>query len=198
MSSRTLAAVHDTASTTPQLGLWIYLLSDLMIFGALFATYMILRHSTAGGPDGAALFEPGNVLLQTIALLASSFTVAMAQLALRYRRMKDFWQFVIATIGFGVIFLGLEIMEFVTLVREGHTWQQSAFLSSFFALVGTHGLHITVGLIWLFALVYYYRARGTSANFVRKFGLFTLFWHFLDIVWIWIFTIVYMFSIGGV
>jgi len=195
--TKNVAVLHNADATT-RLGFWLYLLSDVMIFGSLFATYMVLRHNTAGGPSIHDIVEPSTVLLQTIALLASSFTAAMAQLALRFNKPKEFMQFVLATFGFGLFFLLMEIGEFRTLIDEGHSWQASAFLSAFFALVGTHGVHIAIGLLWLMVLVYRLRTRGVDDNFKRKFGLFALFWHFLDIVWIWLFTIVYMFGAAGI
>lgn len=187
---------HQEREEVARFGFWLYLLSDVMIFGALFATFMVLRHNTADGPSAAEIIEPGFVLLQTMALLASSFTVAVAVLAAKAGRLKDMRNHLIATALLGAIFLGLEIMEFTTLVHEGYDWTASAFLSSFFALVGTHGLHITVGLVWLIVWLAYYYKRGLSPHMLRRLGLFALFWHFLDIVWIWVFTIVYMFGVG--
>lgn len=175
-------------------GFWIYLLSDVMIFGALFATFMVLRHNTAGGPAGVDIVNPPYVLLQTIALLASSFTAAVALLAAKTGHLRDMSRYLWATLILGAIFLGLEINEFVVMVADGHSWRESAFLSSFFTLVGTHGVHILVGLIWLSVWLYYYAKRGLNEHMLRRLGLFVLFWHFLDIVWIWVFTIVYMFG----
>lgn len=181
---------------TARLGFWLYILSDLMIFAALFATFMVLRHNVAGGPSGQDIFDPPFVLLQTIILLTSSFTIAMAVAAARHARWRDMKLYLISTGVLGATFLGLEIYEFVKLVSEGYTWQISAFLSSYFALVGTHGAHILIGLIWLVALYVLISRRGMNDDRQRKLGLFSLFWHFLDIVWIFIFTIVYMFGIG--
>lgn len=179
-------------------GFWLYLLSDLMIFGALFAVYMILRGNTATGPSIYDIVQPLPVLIQTIVLLASSFTVAVAVLAARANRLVAMRRYLWVTLLFGAIFLGIELYEFVHLVSQGHGWQTSAFLSSFFALVGTHGIHITIGLVWLTTWLIYYQLRGMSEHMMRRLGLFALFWHFLDIVWIWLFTIVYMFGAGGI
>ncbi|HTK39559.1 MAG TPA: cytochrome c oxidase subunit 3 [Patescibacteria group bacterium] len=179
-----------------RLGFWLYLLSDVMLFSALFATFMILRHNTAGGPAGVDIFSPPYVLLQTMALLISSFTAAVALSAANHRKRREAIRYLIATGVFGLVFLGMELMEFSKLVGEGHTWQVSAFLTGFFTLVGTHGLHITVGLIWLGTFLFTLRKRLLDENMIRKLSLFTLFWHFLDLVWIWIFTIVYMFGVG--
>lgn len=185
-----------TQTETTRLGFWLYLLSDVMIFGALFATFMILRHNTAGGPSAEDIFEPPYVLLQTIALLLSSFTAALALLAARHSKLAHMRRYLYLTVVLGATFLLMELYEFAKLIVEGHTWQTSAFLSAFFTLVGVHGLHILVGLLWLGAFLYYYRLRGMDHNMIRKLGLFVLFWHFLDLVWIWIFAIVYMFGVG--
>ncbi len=181
---------------TTRLGFWLYLLSDVMLFSALFATFMILRHNTAGGPSGVDIFSPPYVLLQTMALLISSFTVAVAVSAAQHHKRKEAVRYLIATAVFGLIFLGMELLEFRNLLLEGHSWQDSAFLTSFFTLVGTHGLHITMGLIWLGVFLFSLQRRVLDGNMIRKLGLFSLFWHFLDLVWIWIFTIVYMFGVG--
>lgn len=181
---------------TVRFGFWLYILSDIMIFASLFATFMVLRHNVAGGPSGQDIFDPPFVLLQTLVLLTSSFTVAMAVAAARHDRWRDMKVYLLATGVLGATFLGLEIYEFVKLFSEGYTWHISAFLSSYFALVGTHGVHILIGLIWLVALYILISRRGMNVDTRRKLGLFSLFWHFLDIVWIFIFTIVYMFGIG--
>ena len=177
-------------------GFWIYVMSDIMLFGAFFATFMILRHSTAGGPSGHDLFDPSYVLIQTIALLASSLTAALALSAKKFGLLKQMKVQLILTGILGLVFLGMELNEFHNLVSEGHSWQASAFLSSFFALVGTHGLHITIGLLWLGVLLVLLFKRGLTSGLGRKLELFVIFWHFLDIVWIGIFTIVYMFGVG--
>lgn len=187
------AELHEREDTT-RFGFWIYLLSDVMVFGALFATFMVLRHNTAGGATGADIVDPPYVLLQTVVLLGSSFTAAVALLAAKTGRLRDMKLYLWATFILGLLFLGLEIREFTVMVADGHSWRESAFLSSFFALVGTHGFHILMGLIWLAVWLGYYARRGLDGNMMRRLGLFVLFWHFLDIVWIWIFTIVYMFG----
>jgi cytochrome o ubiquinol oxidase subunit 3 len=187
---------HNEQEDVARFGFWLYLLSDVMIFAALFATFMVLRHNTVDGPSAPEIINPSIVLFQTIALLTSSFTVAVAVLAAKAGRLKEMKRFLWLTLAFGAFFLGLELYEFNTLIHEGYSWKVSAFLSSFFALVGTHGLHITVGLIWLTVWLIYFRKRGLDQHMTRKLGLFALFWHFLDIVWIWVFTIVYMFGVA--
>lgn len=181
---------------TARFGLWLYIISDIMLFGALFATYIVLRHNTAGGPSTVDIFEPPYVLVQTILLLTSSFTCALAVLAAKHGKFDAVKMQLALTGLLGLSFLALEINEFVTLATDGHTWVVSGFLSAFFALVGTHGLHILFGLIWLSALLVVIHRRGLTVHTVRKLGLFALFWHFLDIVWIFIFSIVYMFGVG--
>jgi len=167
-------------------------MTDLVLFASLFATYMILRHNTAGGPSAAELFDPAYALLLTIILLCSSFTSGVAALAFRFNKHRLGLGLLTATIVLGAAFLMLELLEFGTLVAEGESWRRSAFLSGFFTLVGTHGLHIFIGLVWAGAMGWYATAHGVTAHFQRKFALFTYFWHFLDLVWIFIFTIVYL------
>ena len=182
--------------TNAQLGFWLYLMTDLMLFASLFATYMVLRPSTAAGPGPKDLFEPRYALIETLILLASSFFCGIALLGTRYGKKKTALGFLTLTIILGVAFITLELIEFTKFVHDGHSWQQSAFLSSFFTLVGTHGLHITIGLIWAISLGAYMAVHGLTANALRKFSLFALFWHFLDIVWIFIFTIVYLMGVS--
>ncbi len=186
--------ISEQQADVGRFGFWLYLLSDLMIFGALFATFMVLRGGTADGPNVNEIVDPGYVLLQTMALLTSSFSAALLLGAARKNDTKSTIQLLWVTFGFGALFLAMELIEFTKLIGEGYSWQTSAFLSSFFALVGTHGLHIFVGLLWLATLLTVIIRRGLNSHRLRKLGLFVLFWHFLDLVWIWIFTIVYMFG----
>lgn len=183
--------------TKAQLGFWLYLMTDLMLFASLFATYMVLKPGTAGGPSAHDLFEPEYALIETIILLVSSFACGLALLGMRYGKKWFALGWLGVTVLLGIAFLALELMEFGNFIREGHTWQQSAFLSSFFTLVGTHGLHITIGLIWATVLGAYIAMHGPTAHALRKFNLFALFWHFLDIVWIFIFTIVYLIGVSS-
>lgn len=181
-------ATHDRMT----FGLWIYLMSDCVLFACLFAAYAVLHTQTAGGPAGAALFDRPTVLLETLVLLASSFTCGLALLAARAKNAAGVWSALAVTFGLGICFLVIELHEFGRLVAEGHGWQTSAFLSSFFTLVGTHGLHIFIGLLWLLALFLYLAVRGQSERMTRRIFYFSLFWHFLDIVWICIFSLVYL------
>lgn len=178
------------------LGFWLYILSDLMLFSALFATFMVLRHNTAGGPSGSDLIDPPYTLVQTVTLLASSLTAALALSARKHGLMRQLKLQLVLTGLLGLVFLGLEINEFHGILAQGYSWQTSGFLSGFFTLVGTHGLHITIGLLWLGILLWHLYRRGMSDGLGRKLELFVIFWHFLDIVWIGIFTIVYMFGVG--
>lgn len=188
------ATTHETETT--RLGFWFYLMTDCMLFASLFATYAVLSGSTAGGPGAKELFSLPYVLLETVILLVSSMLSGIMLLALRTQKIRLALQLLTAVIILGASFLTLELYEFSTLVREGHSWQSSGFLSSFFTLVGTHGLHITIGLLWAIVLGIKLSQQGVSAAIVRKASLFTIFWHFLDVVWIFIFTFVYM--AGGV
>lgn len=177
------------------LGFWLYIMTDLMLFAAFFACFMILRHNTNGGPAGLDIFDLTFVLTETVILLSSTYLCALAYLALKHNKTSQFWQYLIGTIVLGVAFLALEVSEFAKLLNDGDSWQVSAFLSSFFALVGLHGLHILVGLIWGITLAFAIKKQGVTKHLLRKFGLFAMFWHFLDIVWIFIFTIVYVLGV---
>lgn len=178
-----------------QLGFWLYLMTDCMLFTSLFATFMILRHSTNGGPGGSEIFSIGFVLIETLILLTSSYMCGLANLAIHSNRIKEFAIYLGATIALGIAFLAMELTEFGHLIAEGHGWQSSAFLSAFFTLVGVHGLHITVGLLWALVLIWALYRQGRHEDILRKFSLFAVFWHFLDIVWIFIFTIVYVMGV---
>ena len=177
------------------LGFWIYLMTDCIVFASLFATYAVLQGNTFGGPSGAELFELPFVLTETLILLTSSFMCGLAVLAARKRDKKLALTFLGTTFALGIAFISMEISEFIHLVNEGNGWQQSAFLSAFFTLVGTHGLHITIGLIWATFLGLQIYIQGLKNITIKRLFLFSLFWHFLDIVWIFIFTIVYLMGV---
>ncbi len=182
---------HDTNDKTI-FGFWVYLMTDLIVFAALFATFAVLRNNTFGGPGGREIFNMPNVLIETLILLTSSFTAGLAILS-AHRNDKNqviFWFGI--TFLLGLAFLTMELTEFRKLVAEGNSWQRSGFLSSFFTLVGTHGLHITAGLVWMAVLLIKVVISGLNSSNTRKLTLLSLFWHFLDIVWIFIFTIVYL------
>ncbi len=180
------------ATDNSQLGFWIYLMTDCVLFATLFATFIVLRNNTFGGPGGAELFSLPFVLAETVVLLTSSLFCGLALLAARRgnRQITGLWLGL--TVLLGLVFLGLELFEFTELVHEGNSWTRSAFLSAFFTLVGTHGLHITAGLLWGTVLLLQLVRNGITTTLARRLMLFGMFWHFLDIVWIFIFTIVYL------
>jgi cytochrome o ubiquinol oxidase subunit 3 len=172
-------------------GFWVYLMTDLIIFAVLFATFIVLRNNTFGGPSGRELFYLPSVLAETLLLLTSSFTCSLGTLAI-YRKQKNlaiFW--FIITFALGTSFLCIELSEFSKFIHEGASWQRSGFLSSFFTLVGTHGLHIFIGLLWMIVAISRIWFCALSASEVSRIFRLAFFWHFLDIVWVFIFTIVY-------
>jgi cytochrome o ubiquinol oxidase subunit 3 len=177
-------------------GFWLYIMTDCVLFASLFATYAVLHRNTAGGAGGIDLFQLPTVLTETLVLLTSSFTAGLAMLAVHKRRKAQTLLWFVITFGLGVAFLIIEITEFRHLVHEGNGWGRSAFLSSFFTLVGTHGAHITVGLLWMAALLTKLWQRGFTRPVVRRLAMLSYFWHFLDVVWIFIFTIVYLMGVA--
>ncbi len=187
--ANTSIAPHNDKSS---LGFWIYLMTDCVLFASLFATFAVLRNATAGGPTGAELFDLNYILIETLILLASSFTVGMALLGFRVGSKRIALSMLVLTGLLGGTFLALEINEFQHLIHEGFTWQTSAFLSSFFTLVGTHGLHIAIGVLWLVYLAAAIYRHGLDSINKKRIVLFALFWHFLDLIWIFIFSIVYL------
>lgn len=188
---------HDAEKLdVARFGFWLYILSDVMLFGAFFATYFILRGNVADGPAAHQLFELPFVLLQTLLLVFSSLTCALALLAYRHKRHRVGYLYLVTTFILGAAFLGLELYEFTKLVGEGASWTASAFLSSYFGIVGLHGAHIIAGLLWLGVLLYCMRSRPVTETTTRRLTLFGIFWHFLDIVWIGVATIVYLIGVG--
>ena len=173
-------------------GFWIFLISDIIMFGAFFATYAVLSGETAGGPAGRDLFNLRIVAIETALLLFSSFTCGMASVASGVKSRGWFTIAMMATLALGAGFLLLEAREFADLVARDAGPQRSAFLSAFFALVGCHGLHVTVGLLWLMTMVAQVYAKGFREDISRRILCFSLFWHALDIVWIGVFTVVYL------
>ena len=173
-------------------GFWVYLMTDLLMFAILFACYAVLHGNTAGGESGHELFGLPLALTETLLLLTSSFTVGLAMIMARTGKKGATLFWFAVTFILGVAFLTFELREFGEFIREGHTLRSNAFLSSFFVLVGTHGLHITSGLLWMAITMGFAMKRGLNKHIVRKMTMLSLFWHFLDIVWIFIFTIVYL------
>lgn len=176
-------------------GFWIFLLSDIVMFSALFASYAVLVNATAGGPTGAELFSQTNVAIETACLLASSFTCGLMSLAIAARHRAATYFFALVTFVLGAAFLALEIREFADLIARGAGPQRSAFLSAFFTLVGCHGLHVTLGLVWLVVMMVQVAVRGFRPAVERRLLCFALFWHALDIVWVWLFTVVYLIGV---
>lgn len=176
------------------LGFWVYLMTDCVLFASLFAVYAVLHGNTFGGPGGRELFKLPYVLVETMALLTSSFTCGLAMIAAQKRDRSQVLLWLGVTFLLGLTFLGLELSEFHKMAIEGNSWRRSGFLSSYFTLVGTHGLHITFGLIWMAVSCVFMMKRGLTEGMLKRLTLLSLFWHFLDIIWIFIFTIVYLFG----
>jgi cytochrome o ubiquinol oxidase subunit III len=176
-------------------GFWIFLLSDIVMFSALFAAYAVLVRATAGGPTGVQLFNQVSVAIETACLLVSSYTCGMMSLAVNARRRADTYFLAGITFLLGAAFLYLEVREFADMIARGATPQRSAFLSAFFTLVGCHGLHVTAGLVWLAVMMAQVAVRGFRASVERRLLCFALFWHALDIIWVWLFTVVYLMGV---
>jgi cytochrome o ubiquinol oxidase subunit III len=176
------------------LGFWIYLMSDCLIFAVLFATFGVLGANYAQGPTPAELFDLPLVAVNTAMLLFSSITYGFAMLEARRKRVGATQAWLAITALFGMAFVGIELYEFNHMIHEGAGPQRSAFLSSFFALVGTHGLHVTFGIIWIAVLMIQVGVRGVQPANYRRLACLSLFWHFLDVIWIGVFTFVYLMS----
>ncbi|MFD2056289.1 cytochrome (ubi)quinol oxidase subunit III [Mesorhizobium calcicola] len=176
-------------------GFWIFLLSDIVMFSAFFATYAVLVDATAGGPSGRQLFNLGNVGIETACLLLSSFACGLASVGARMRNGFWFYGAMAATFILGATFLGIEIREFTGMIALGAGPTRSAFLSAFFTLVGCHGLHVTIGLLWLLTMMAQVFAKGYRADILRRLLCFSLFWHALDIIWVGLFTMVYLMAV---
>jgi cytochrome o ubiquinol oxidase subunit 3 len=188
----TPAAATPERSGITGFGFYLYLLSDCIIFATLFAAFAVLHHSVADGPGGAQLFDLRNAFVETACLLTSSVTCGMAMLASDRRRVMPALAALAVTFVLGAAFLSLELTEFVHMVSQGAGPGRSAFLSAFFTLVSTHGLHVTAGLVWLLVLCVQLLQKGFSGDVVRRMFCFSLFWHVIDIVWIAVFSFVYL------
>jgi len=178
-------------------GFWTYLMTDCILFGILFACYAVLHKATHGGPNAADVVNLNLVLAETLALLTSSFTCALAGLASNKESKR--WTLIALAITFllGFSFVFMEVTEFIHLVEEGNSWQRSAFLSSFFTLVATHGTHISCGLIWMFVMMIQIVFRGFTHVIHKRLMCLRMFWHFLDVVWIFIYTFVYLMGMNS-
>ncbi|WP_400161974.1 cytochrome o ubiquinol oxidase subunit III [Brevibacillus sp. TJ4] len=186
---------HADLEEMKVLGFWIFLVTDCILFGTLFATFAVMNHSFAGGPTGAELFEMPGIIASTFILLTSSFTSGLAILAMNKGKVKELIGWLIVTALLGLSFVVLEINEFMHLVHEGATIGTSAYWSAFFTLVGTHGLHVSIGLFWMVAIMMQLRRRGLTPVTRRKVTTLSLYWHFLDVVWIFLFTVVYLMGV---
>ncbi|CAM3382856.1 cytochrome o ubiquinol oxidase subunit III [Marinicrinis lubricantis] len=186
---------HHDHESLKTFGFWIFLITDLIMFATLFATYMVLRNNTSGGPTGEELFSMPGIIASTFILLTSSFTSGLAVLAMNKGQKNQMLGWLIVTALLGASFIGLEITEFRHLVHEGATISTSAFWSAFYALVGAHGLHVTIGLFWMIGLMLQLKQRGVTPVTKRKVDVLSLYWHFLDVVWIFVFTFVYLMGV---
>ena len=193
-STRFYVLEHHPENST-MLGFWLYLMSDCLIFACLFAAYAVLGRNYAGGPSGASLFDLPLVALNTSLLLFSSITYGFAVLQMQSKKLGNtmIWLAITGLLGAG--FIGFELYEFVNLIGEGNGPQRSAFLTSFFALVGTHGLHVSFGIVWLVTLMFQLKRHGLTTENKRRVMCLSMFWHFLDVVWIGVFTFVYLMGV---
>lgn len=185
---------QDTFSKTV-LGFWMYLMTDCIVFATLFTTYAVLHNSTFGGPTSKDLFSLSTPFNETLILLFSSVTCGFAVLSSVANRKRKILIWLALTFLLGASFIWIELTEFAHLVKEGNGWSRSAFLSSFFTLVGTHGLHVTIGLLWMAVMMFQVFWSGVTIDTFRRLVVFSLFWHFLDLIWIFIFTFVYLMGV---
>lgn len=186
---------HHDQESLKTFGFWLFLITDVILFGTLFATYVVLRLNTDGGPTGAELLEMNGIIISTFILLTSSFTSGIAVLEMNKGNKRGLILWLAITAVLGASFVFLEVNEFMHLVHEGATIGTSAYWSAFFVLVGTHGLHVSVGLVWMVALILQLSRRGITSVTKRKVNIISLYWHFLDVVWIFVFTIVYLMGV---
>jgi cytochrome o ubiquinol oxidase subunit 3 len=186
---------HHDAGETKVFGFWIYLMSDCILFACLFATFVVLMHGTAGGPAAKDIFELPFVLVETFLLLFSSITYGLAMLGMNKGSTASVNSWLFLTFLFGLGFVGMELFEFHHLIHEGFGPDRSAFLSSFFALVSTHGLHVSCGLLWILIMMFQVARRGLNSVNRTRLMCLSLFWHFLDVVWICVFTVVYLMGV---
>ena len=186
---------HQDTFSKAVLGFWVYLMTDCILFTTLFITYAVLHNNTFGGITAKELFSLEIPFIETMLLLFSSFTCGVAVLAASKSKIKTVKIFLFLTCILGLSFLFAEIIEFKNFIEEGHSFTKSAFLSSYFGLVGAHGLHITAGLLWLITLFFQLIFQGLTVDTYRRLIIFNMFWHFLDVIWIFIFTFVYLIGV---
>lgn len=183
---------HPGTNRTTLFGFWLYLMTDCLLFASVFATYAVLYPNTDGGVNGKDIFELKFVLVETFALLLSSITYGFAMVCAHKQNKSGVLFWLIVTFAFGAVFIGMELFEFHHLIMAGNGPSRSAFLSAFFALVGMHGLHVTAGLLWMIATMIEVGRCGLTSRSMTRLSCLSLFWHFLDIVWICVFTVVYL------
>lgn len=186
---------HQDSFARTTLGFWIYLMTDSLVFGCLFTTYVLYQYETFGGPSSRDLFSLSTAFAETMILLFSSLTCGLSVLSAVKNRKKSVIFWLAVTFLLGASFVVLELREFGEFIEEGYSWRTSAFLSSFFGLVGTHGLHVSIGLLWVLVMIGQVYFSGIIVETFRRLVIFSLFWHFLDLVWIFIFTIVYLIGV---
>ncbi len=186
---------HQDVFSRTTLGFWMYLMTDCLLFATLFCAYAVLHNNTFGGPSSRDIFDLRTAFVETMVLLFSSVTCGLGMLAaVKSNKTKVLFWFALSFI-LGASFVALELHEFALLVHEGHSWTKSAFLSAFFSLVGTHGFHVSVGLLWMTVMMGQLIVCGITATTFRRLVIFSMFWHFLDLVWIFIFTLVYLMGV---
>lgn len=187
---------EEHAHSSTLLGFWIYIMSDTLIFAMLFATFGVLRGRYAGGPTPQEVLELPTVALNTAMLLISSITCGFAMLEMQKNRKGTTLLWLLVTGLFGIAFVGLELHEFAGMIAEGATPQRSAYLSAFFTLVGTHGTHVSVGILWLLVLMVQVARKGLIRENARRLMCFSMFWHFLDVIWVGVFSVVYLLGVA--
>lgn len=186
---------HQDTFSKNVLGFWMYLMTDCILFATLFTTYAVLHNNTFGGPTSRDLFTLSTPFIETLILLFSSVSCGFSVLASLRRNNTQAIGWLALTLILGVSFVAIEFSEFTHLVQEGNSWRRSAFLSSFFTLVGTHGLHVSLGILWMTVMMVQLFVEGITINTFRRLVIFSMFWHFLDLIWIFIFTFVYLMGV---
>ena len=194
LSTETLHPDHG-GEDNALFGFWVYLMTDCILFASLFATYAVMRHNYAGGPTGKDLFDLRYVFIETMFLLFSSFSNGFAMLSMHRRSRLATLKSLLLTALLGLGFVGMEVHEFTHLVMEGNGPDRSGFLSAFFGLVGTHGAHVSIGLIWMGVMMWQLYFKGVTPAITSRLLRLSLFWHFLDIIWIVVFTVVYLMGV---
>ena len=195
MENRLIESEHHHSESADVFGFWIYILSDCILFATLFAVFSVLRNNYFGTADIIKFTNIFYILIETVILLTSSFTFGLSIMSFYKNKLKSVINWLIVTFLLGIVFVWMEVSEFINVYRDGFGWQTSAAMSAFFTLVGTHGLHVSLGLIWMTAIIYQLNQFGLNDVMKRRMIYLGLFWAFLDIIWIFVFTIVYLIGI---